>query len=177
MGVSRGKKRPINLRKSVNSFYIIENIFSLLSEDRKLEIIIYNKKYKHILGISLDYYKKISGKYVLGERNGYGEEFIMGTNIEIFEGNYLDGKKHGEGKEYAANTNKLKFQGEYLKGKKIKGKGYNDNGKLIFELERNGKGKEYYENGILKFKGVHFNGGKFNGKGYDPNLKEKKFIK
>ena len=154
MGVSQGKRRPI------------------ISKDRKLEIIIYNKKYKHILGISLDYYKKISGKYVLGERNGYGEEFIMGTNIKIFEGNYLDGKKHGEGKEYAANTNKLNFQGEYLKGKKIKGKGYNDNGKLIFELERNGKGKEYYENGILKFKGIYFNGGKFNGKGYAPKGKE-----
>ena len=44
-----------------------------------------------------------------------------------------------------------------------KGKEYDDNGKLEFEGEylngeRNGKGKEYYDNGNLKFEGQYING-------------------
>jgi len=45
MGAS--KSIPINnLRKSVKSKYIIQKIFSLLSDRQKLKIIIYNKKYQ-----------------------------------------------------------------------------------------------------------------------------------
>ena len=40
------------------------------------------------------------------------------------------------------------FEGEFLNG------------------EKNGKGKEYYDNGILKFDGEYLNGKKWNGKGY-----------
>ena len=35
--------------------------------------------------------------------------------------------------------------------------------------EKNGKGKENYENGNLKFCGEYLNGKKWNGKGYDKN--------
>jgi len=52
------------------------------------------------------------------------------------------------------------FEGEYKNGEKNgKGKEYNDNGKLKFEGEYkngkrwNGKGKEYYGNGKLEFEG------------------------
>ena len=55
--------------------------------------------------------------------------------------------------EQEKNINKLKFEGEYLNG------------------ERNGKGKEYYENGQLKFEGEYLNGKKWNGKGYDKDGK------
>ena len=54
---------------------------------------------------------------------------------------------------------KLKFEGEYLNWERNgKGKEYNDEGKLIFEGEylksqRNG-GKEYDYNGKLKFEGM-----------------------
>ena len=54
---------------------------------------------------------------------------------------------------------KLKFEWEYLNGERNgKGKEYNDEGKLIFEGEylksqRNG-GKEYDYNGKLKFEGM-----------------------
>ena len=34
-------------------------------------------------------------------------------------------------------------------------------------LEKNGKGKEYYHNGMLKFKGEYLNGRRWNGKGYN----------
>ena len=38
----------------------------------------------------------------------------------------------------------LKFKGEYLNGYIIEGQKYHDNGKLKFELLKNGIGKSYY---------------------------------
>ena len=74
---------------------------------------------------------------------------ILKINIDEYKsisGKYKIGKKDGIGKVYKLNTNILIFEGEYLKG------------------ERNGKGKEYYDNDNLKFEGEYLNGEK-NGKG------------
>ena len=60
-------------------------------------------------------------------------------------------KKDGQGKEFIINTNKLIFEGEYLNRKK------------------NGKGKEYYDDGKLKFEGEYLNDKRWNGKGYNKN--------
>ena len=50
----------------------------------------------------------------------------------------------------------LKFDGEYLNGKIWNGKGYNKEGKINFEIKQgNGKGIEYYYNGILKYEGEY----------------------
>ena len=60
----------------------------------------------------------------------------LSINIEDYKKNGNRIKKgdiNGLGKEYRLNTNKLIFEGEYLNGKK------------------NGRGKEYYENGQIKF--------------------------
>ena len=51
-------------------------------------------------------------------------------------------------------------------------KEYWENGDLKFEGEylnskRHGKGKEYYNNGKLKFEGEYYNGRRWNGIGYD----------
>ena len=46
--------RGINLKRTVNSFYIIKNIFSLLSENKKLEILEYNNKFKKLFGITVE---------------------------------------------------------------------------------------------------------------------------
>ena len=81
MGVSQGNvpsmrlMKSTNLIKTVKSVYIIENIFSLLTMNKKLQTILYNKKYQNKMKISIDYIKKISGKFMIGNRNGYGEEF------------------------------------------------------------------------------------------------------
>ena len=50
-----------------------------------------------------------------------------------------------------------------------KGKEYYENGKLKFEGEylngeKHGKGKEYYENGKLRFEGEYLNGERWKGK-------------
>ena len=101
----------------------------------------------------------------------------------IFEGEYLNGKRIGKGKEYY-NSGILKFEGEYLSGEQWNGNGYvreynNFGHQMEFEGEylngkRNGKGKEYDNDGKLKYAGEYLNGER-NGKGkeYDNDGKLK----
>ena len=118
------KKSNINLGMSIKSSYILKNIFSFLDNKEIYEIIIYNKQIQANLQINIDDYKKLSGKYKEGEKNGIGKEYLLNGKTLVFEGEYLNGKKNGKGKEYYYN-NKLKFEGEYLNGKRIgKGKEY-----------------------------------------------------
>ena len=88
----------VYLKKSVKSFYIINKIFSLLSEKKKLSIIIYNTKFQMKFGYDLDYYKRISGKYFIGEKNGKRKLYKLSTNILLYEGIYKNGKKMEKGK-------------------------------------------------------------------------------
>ena len=72
------------------------------------------------------------------------------------------------GREYIKG--KLEYEGEYLYNKKWKGKGYDENNNIIYELNNgNGKCREY-SNGSLIFEGEYLNFKK-NGKGkeYDYN--------
>ena len=140
-----------------------------------------------------DFFEGFEGEYLNGERNGKGKET---EGCVIFEGEYLNGKKWN-GKGYIQNDKEknalyelkegkgyfkeaiqkamigtiiIIFEGEYLNGEKNgKGKEYNENGRLKFEGnyksgKRNGKGKEYDDNGKLIFEGEYFNGKK-KGKG------------
>jgi len=136
--------------KDIKSSFIIKRIFSFLSEKKILNLIRHNKELQKNFVVDIKDYKKVSGKYKIGGKNGYGKEFIINTNILIFEGEYLNGKRNGIGKGYDYNG-KLIFEGEYL------------NGKI------NGKGKQYYENGKLKFEGEYFNEKNWNGKAYNKN--------
>ena len=157
---------------SIKSEYNLKVVFSYLNEKQKMNIIMYNKELQRKLDVDIDVYKKISGKYKIGEKNGKGKEYILNTNELIFEGEYLNGKRNGKGKEYDYDG-KLLFEGEYLNGKRWNGKGYNKNGNIEFEGEylngkRNGKGKEYDWDGKLKFEGEYLNGERNgNGKEYD----------
>ena len=55
--------------------------------------------------------------FTIGGKNGKGKEYIIITNILIFEGEYLNGKRNGTGKEYNYDWDgKLKFEGGYLNG-------------------------------------------------------------
>ena len=177
MGLSNGKlKKPVNLRKSVKSIYILKKIFSLLSEKRKLIIIIYNKKFKAKLKIGFEHYKKMCLRYIIGELNGKGQEYDKMDRLR-YDGELLNGKRNGYGKEYytkgppiTLTFHQVVYEGEFLKGERNgNGKEYDYNGNVIFEGEylkgkRNGKGKEFYDKGKLKFEGEYLNGKK-NGKG------------
>ena len=85
-----------------------------MEERHKLNLILINKTLKNKFGYTLEYYKEISGKIKIAEKNGKGKEFK--NDQLIFEGNYLNYKKSGEGKEY--NNNKIIFEGNYSLGKR-----------------------------------------------------------
>ena len=190
-------KDKIKIQENIKSSYIIKEVFSYIKEKKKLNMIIHNKQLQKIIGVDIEDYKKIEGKYKTGLKNGKGKEYLLNTKILIFEGEYLNGKRKGKGKEYYNNGN-LKFEGEYLndkiwngkveeygnfgllifKGEYLngerngKGREYHDGSELLFEGEylngkRNGKGKEYFNNGNLKFEGEYLNGKIWNGKGYN----------
>ena len=149
--------------ESIKSLYITKIVFSFLSDSAKLNLIKFNKKYQNKLGINIEYFEKLFGKYTIKITNGIGRIYSPDTDRLIFEGEYSNGLKNGKGKEYYDNG-KLKFKGEYINGNKIKGKGNDCMGNIILEIKRNGKGKEYYGNGKLKFEGEFINGKRWNGK-------------
>ena len=197
--------------KNVKTSYFLRIIFDFMDEKQKLKLIKYNKGLQFTMNISLINYKIFSGKYIIYEETGKGKECDYDGRL-LYEGEYLNGEKNGKGKEYYRLDGKLKFEGEYINGKRIgkgkeywkgdlifegqyrhnrryKGKVYDGNGNIIYELNkennivkeywcdkltfegeylnglRNGKGKEYdlFE-AKLKFEGEYING-KRNGKG------------
>ena len=143
-------KTNLTILKTIKSLYIVKEIFFFLNIKQRLSIIKYNKQLQEKLGIDIEEYKKISGKYKIIGKNGFGSEYILYTNILIFKGKYFKGVRNGKGKEYYYNS-KLKFEGEYLNGKKWNGKGYNYKGNMLFEI-KDGKGniKEYTVNHELR---------------------------
>ena len=152
----------INLR-GIKSFYITKLILSFLSDKRKLKMIKYNKELQKLCLVDIKDYKNKSGKYKIDGKNGNGKEFILNTNILLFEGEYLNGEKNGKGKEYY--DGKIKFEGEYLNGKRWNGEGSGKNKNKVFEIKKgNGKVYEYSYFGELEFEGLYLNGER-NGKG------------
>ena len=83
-----------------------------------------------------------------------------------FEGEYINDKRNGKGKEYGKNG-KIQFEGEYLNDKKWKGKGYDIEGNIIYEINK-GKGRikeyDYYNNLIFEGELIY---GEKNGKGIE----------
>ena len=88
------ENEEMNSKKNIKDISpnCIDEIFPFLDEKRKLKIIRYNKELIKILEVTISDYRKISGKYKIGKKNGKGEEYNL-KDILIFEGNYLNGKK------------------------------------------------------------------------------------
>ena len=97
------------------------------------------------------------------------------NNYKFYNGKYIiyENEKNIKGKEYMKSISgygeHFLYEGEYLNGERNgKGKEYYDNGNLLFEGEYlNGerrKGKEYNNDGSLRYEGEYLNG-KRNGKG------------
>ena len=98
--------------KNINSLFILKDIFSFLNKKLKLIVIIYNKELQATFGIDIKDYK-ISGRYKIAPKNGKGSEYMIDTDILVFEGEYFNGQRNGKGKEYYNNGN-IEFEGEYL---------------------------------------------------------------
>ena len=138
--------------KNVKSSYFIRIIFSFIHEKQKLKLIKYNKSLQENMNISLINYKIFSRKYIIYEQNGKGKEYDYNGHL-IYEGEYLNGERNGKGIEYNL-FGKLIFEGEYLYGKRNgKGKEYNDIDNLRFEGEyldnERWKGNFFDENGNI----------------------------
>jgi len=88
--------------KDIMPFYSITGVFSFLDEKQKLNMIQYNKELQKIFLVDIKDYKRISGKYKIGKKNGKGKEYNFYGKL-IFSGEYLKGKRNGEGKEYYDN--------------------------------------------------------------------------
>ena len=158
------EKKNIKLIEDIKSPHILDKIFSFLKQKKKLDVIIYNKEIRQKLEVNIQDYKKTSGKYKIGGINGNGREYKIEEDKLVFEGEYLNRKRNGKGKEYYING-KPKFEREYLKGKRWNGKGYNIEDIEDLQIKGGiGKGKEYNFNGYLEYEGEFLNGEK-NGKG------------
>ena len=72
----------------IKSKNIIKEVFSFLSEKHILNLIIYKKHLQKMFGFDIKDYKKISGKYKIVEKNRKGKEYLLKTNMLIFEGEY-----------------------------------------------------------------------------------------
>ena len=149
-------------------------------------LIIYNNGY----GKEYNSYNNqliFEGEYFDRQRNGYGKEYNKINGKLLFEGKYINGKRNGKGKEYYTNDH-LKFEGIYFFGRRYNGRGYGDDGSVLYELVEgkgnmydleyiinysysgqylNGEGAEYFKNNKIKFKGIFFNGLKWTGYGYN----------
>ena len=172
--------------ENIKSSFILKQIFTHLNDLKQLKLVKYNKGFQNKLNLSIYNYELFKGTYIIfledgkieeykddqliyeggfmnGERNGIGKEYDYNKQL-IFEGEYLEGRKNGKEKEYYY-FHRLKFEGEYLNNKRWNGKGYDENGNIIYELN-NGSGKiiEYHGNHRLKFEGEYLNGER-NGKG------------
>ena len=55
--------------KGIKSNYLIQYIFFLLNQNRKLKLVKYNKNLQNKLTINLDDYKNLSRKYIIYEKN------------------------------------------------------------------------------------------------------------
>ena len=111
-------EKHIAFSKAIKSIINLKFIFSFIIEKKRLNIIKYNKDIQKKLGIDIERYKKKIDRYIIVDRNGCVREYILDTNILIFEGRYLNDKRNGKGKEYDFNGRRI-FEGEFL-NKKIK---------------------------------------------------------
>ena len=124
-------------------YYIYGNIIfeGEYSNENRSKGIEYNNKGKIIFEGEYLKGKKYKGKEIKYIDNDYLD------NVKSFELEFdaKNGDKIGHIKQYDPLSHKIKYEGGFVNGK------------------RNGKGKEYYDDGALEFEGEYING-KRNGK-------------
>ena len=102
---------------------------------------------------------RMENEYINGillKRKKYNNDESFKFEIDYFYGWKKKGKAYIKGK--------LEYEGECIFGRKYNGKGYDENGNIIYELTNgNGKVKEYDEEERLIFDGEYLNGRIFNG--------------
>ena len=87
-----------NIIKTLKSNFVLKKIFSLVDDSIKLLIINYNKNLQKKLNVTIDDFIKANGIYKEISENGIGKEYILYTNIVVFEGQYKNSKRNGKRK-------------------------------------------------------------------------------
>ena len=135
-------------------------------------------------GIEYDGEFRYEGEFKNGKKNGLGKIYKM--KHLVFEGEFKDGKKNGYGKTY--ELDKISEEGEFLDNELYKGKTYDHQGNVKYEIDengirlissygdlsqceyldckKNGRGKRFNSDGKLIFEG-EFLKGKKNGEGIE----------
>ena len=90
----------------IKSSFILKKIFDNVDYKQKLNSIRFNVKQQRKLGLNLNDYKRLSGKYRIVEGNELQIYNIINDEL-LFIGKYSNGKKNGEGREYILNSLKL----------------------------------------------------------------------
>ena len=94
-----------NLINNIKSFIIVKKVISLLEKKTKLGMIKYNKIMQTKFELNIDDYKKESGRYIKGERNGKGKEYKLVNDQIVFEGEYQMGKEMEKEKNFFIQIN------------------------------------------------------------------------
>ena len=71
------KDKDVILKNTIKSKYITKIIFSFLSSNKILNMMVHNKYFQNILNIGIENYKNISKRYIIGEINGKGKEYFF----------------------------------------------------------------------------------------------------
>ena len=151
----------------IKSTYFRKEIFSFVTEKKKLKLLKHNKRTQKLFNIDLRNYILFKRKFIVCDKSDNAQEFDIFTGNLLFEGKYLKGERHGKGIEYSyfdGIKNSI-YEEEYLIPEINK---FNNFGKILFKGEdlngeRNGKGKEYDNSGAFIFEGEYLKGKKWNG--------------
>ena len=137
----------------IKSPYSLEVIFSYINENKKLNILMYNKKLLSKLQLNIQSYKNFNGIKII---NKYRRKEYFNGQL-IYDGEYKNDERNGKGKEYYKG--KIIYDGEYENN------------------ERNGKGKEYNKKGDICFEGKYCYGKKGKGIYYNTKFELSLYIK
>jgi len=85
--------------RKIRSNYLLKEILIYIGDERKLNLMKYNKKLQAIAGLNLIDFRKFSGKYIK-ENCGKIEIYNSYNDRLIFEGEYFNGIRNRKGKEY-----------------------------------------------------------------------------
>ena len=84
--------------KEIKSSFFVYKIFLHINYSQKLKLVMYDKKPNKCLNLSITDFRRVSGKYIIGEKNGFVKEYNCYIDEFLFEGEYLKGKKKEKGK-------------------------------------------------------------------------------
>ena len=131
--------------ENINSKYFVNLLFTFLLHKRKLRIARYNKQLQKKLDINLIFYKNMTNRYIIYEKEGIGKEYTLEGKL-VFKGQYHNGERNGYGEEYNF------YEGEYKDGKK---NGYGKENGYHYTFEGEFKNDKYW-NGKYKEEDYYF---------------------